>query len=385
MEYSRRSYALLAIDRRGPIVKKAISALVSLLLGGAVALSFAGCTTQNTAGGTVSNSEAHRGLVSNSELAAGIVKNDPYTWFEAEKAVLPSRTDCEKIALGMTLNAVIRAIGKPQRDIGYGASVFQFDVADGSVFTVRFAPDLGTDPSLPSYDRLVVAATDFGTAVPELYFPQQVVFSTLYPWMAELDMADITEVRYEAAAIGVAPYRHYRDIAYSEAQADIEGAYRLLSSPLHAIAEEEGMIDGGGYVQYDFITAEKTYSVTLSNQTVFLDGKYYRFDGALYKFASPSTTCQAFITYIEEDPFEIYTYAEQSEKVGEFQGLGKFEFRAYEGILENTPKYVLKTAGEVELLILSARQFMIKGDANTVIYQLTSPADFSFLFPAAEE
>ena len=168
MEYSRRSYALLAIDRRGPIVKKAISALVSLLLGGAVALSFAGCTTQNTAGGTVSNSEAHRGLVSNSELAAGIVKNDPYTWFEAEKAVLPSRTDCEKIALGMTLNAVIRAIGKPQRDIGYGASVFQFDVADGSVFTVRFAPSARTPrfpPTIASSSRRRTSGLPFPSSI----------------------------------------------------------------------------------------------------------------------------------------------------------------------------------------------------------------------------
>lgn len=139
-------------------------------------------------------------------------------------------------------------------------------------------------------------------------------------------------------------------------------------------------MDGGGYVKYDFITAEETYSVMIANRTVWIDGQYYRFDGTLFKLNSPDVECQAFITYIDDDPYEIYTYAEEGVKVGDYRGLGKFEFQAYDGLLENAPRYVLKSAGGVNLLILSADKFLIEGDDNTVIYRITGDEDFSFLF-----
>ncbi len=338
-------------------MKKVVTVMLSLLLGGSVVLSFAGC---------------HVGV------AEGIDKNDPYTWFEANKEVLPTREQCREITVGMRLNEVIEKLGKPQRDVGSGVSLFQFDVADGSAFIVRFETDVASDPSLPTYDRLIVDLLMFDAAVPDLYFPQQTVLSNLYPWMEELEEGDIVKVRYEQAFIGVAPYDNFRNISYSADQTDIANAYRLFSAPLHAISQSEGQIDGGGYVRYDFTTAEETYSVTFSNNTVLIGERYYRFDGELFEFADPEVNCRAFITYTDDDPYEVYTYAEESEKIGDYQGLGEFEFRVYDGLLENTPCYVLKSAGGVDLLILSADKFLIKGE--TVIYQITGEKDFSFLF-----
>ena len=359
-------------------MKKTLTAMLSLLLGGSLFLSFAGCAEKEKNG----NENDLDVNVNVNVTAEGIDKADPYTWFEVDKEVLPTRAQCEAITVGMRLNDVIVKIGKPQRDIGSGAILFQFDVSDGSVFTVKFLPDFLPDPAvgLSQYDRLFVSDTTFDAAVPDLYFPQQTVLSNLYPWMETLEEGDIVKVRYEQAFIGVAPYHHLRNISYSADQTDIANAYRLFSSPLHAISQSEGQIDGGGYVRYDFITAEETYCVTFSNNTVLIGERYYRFDGKLFEFAAPEVECHAFVTFTDDDPYEVFTYAEKSEKIGDFYGLGEFEFRVYDGLLENTPRYVLKSAGGVDLLILSADKFLIEGDKNTVIYQITGDKDFSFLF-----
>ncbi len=325
-------------------MKKTIAAIFAVLLGGSLVLSFAGCAGEE-------KKEDDLDVNLNADLTAeGVDKTDPYTWFDVQKEVLPTRAQCQEITVGMMLNEVIEKIGKPQRDIGYGACLFQFDVADGSVFTVKFLPDFLPDSAagLLQYDRLIVSDTTFDAAVPDLYFPQQVTLEKLYPWMEGLEEGDIVKVRYEQAFIGVAPYVNLKNIAYSTDQKDLANAYRLFSSSLHAISQSEGQIDGGGYVRYDFMTAEETYSVTFSNNTVLIGERYYRFDGKLFEFAAPE--------------------------------LGEFEFRVYDGLLENAPRYVLKSAGGVDLLILSADKFLIEGDKNTVIYQITGEKDFSFLF-----
>lgn len=366
-------------------MKKTVSALLSLLLGGSLLVSFAGCAPKEQ-GDKLDSAPNGNELVGNYDPVAddgtvsGIDRSDPGTWFDGNKEVLPTREQCGEITVGMRLNEVIGKLGKPQRDIGYGAWLFQFDVADGSVFTVTFVLDTSADPSVPTYDELIVDTVTFDREVPDVYFPQQIVLSELYPWMGELKAGDIVRVRYEHAFLGVAPYYNLRNISYSTDPTDIANAYLLFSSPLHAISESEGQIDGGGYVRYDFITAKETYSVTISNGTVWIGGQYYRFDGDLFEFSAPEVDCHAFVTYIPDDPYEIFTYAEESEKVCDGQGLGEFEFQIYDGLLENAPRYILKSAGGVNLLILSADKFLIEGEENTVIYQITGEKDFSELF-----
>lgn len=69
-------------------------------------------------------------------------KEDPTTWFDPAKTDFPSRAQCEKICVGMSLDEVVFAIGKPQRDVGYGARLFQFDLDDGSILCLRLDLDV---------------------------------------------------------------------------------------------------------------------------------------------------------------------------------------------------------------------------------------------------
>lgn len=302
----------------------------------------------------------------------GLVKEDHATWFDEEKTDLPDLAQCQKISVGMSLDEVIKKIGKPQRDIGHGTWVFQFDINDGSILTVSFVLD--NNPNISTYDCLYVAEIDFDRAV-----PQYAYLNDLYPWINQLRETDIQKVRCEQAYIGVAPGR-LKNISYSTNKVDIENTYRILFAPLQAISREEGEITGGGYVKYDFFTARnESFSVTISNKTLLIDNQYYRFMDDIYTFEFSDLDCHSFITYL--DAYEIYTYADEGIKIGDYAGLGEFEFQIYEGVIEKTPSYRLKNSTlEFELLILSDDLFMIEGKNNTNVYQITGEKDFSDLF-----
>lgn len=75
----------------------------------------------------------------------------PQTWFDENKTALPSSDDVEPIKIGMSIDTVVSLIGKPQRDVGYGAFIFEFDMKDGKVFrtywlleNTRYEPYSGT-------------------------------------------------------------------------------------------------------------------------------------------------------------------------------------------------------------------------------------------------
>lgn len=315
----------------------------------------------------------------------GFDLDDPDTWFDEEKTDLPTLTQCQKISVGMSFTEVVRKIGKPQRDLGYGTIWYQFDIDDGSVLNLWFNLDVDKEDkyvqnnphSVYGTHFLYVSHIEFDQEKPDWYYHKSYNLNELYPWINELKEEDVVKVRYEQAFIGVAP-GDFKDISYSTNEVDIENAYKLLSSSAEAISPAEGQIDGGGYVKYDFLTADgKTYSITISNGNLYIDNRYYRFVGNTYKFKSSERDCHSFITYV--DTYEVYTYGNESVKIGEYDGLVGFEFQKYEGLLENTPSYRLKSFDK-DLLILSDKQFIIEGDDNTVIYQITGDKDFSFLF-----
>lgn len=58
-------------------------------------------------------------------------KENPSTWLDPEKKSLPTREACEQITVGMSLDEVVALIGRPQRDVGAGAILFEFDVEGG--------------------------------------------------------------------------------------------------------------------------------------------------------------------------------------------------------------------------------------------------------------
>lgn len=318
--------------------------------------------------------------------APGIVKEDIYTWFDMNKTNLPGLEKCKKIQVGMSLNQVISEIGKPQRDIGSGVPLFQFDLDDGTILTVSF--DIENKLNTSNYDSLIVSRISYDLGVPEIFFPYCGSLSEFYPWINELKVENIIQVRYEHAFIGVAP-GSFKDISYTTNSVDIENSYRLLFSNVQEISINEGQVTGGGYVKYDFLTANnKTYSVKVSNNRLFINYRYYKFvNNFYYEFQNADTNCYAFDTNVipRAEQYEIYTYANESVKVGDYDGIGEFEFCIYDGLIEKTPSYYAKTALDVNLLILSENQFMIENDYKPIVYQIISKKDFSALFEKSTE
>ena len=212
---------------------------------------------------------------------------------------------------------------------------------------------------------------------PDWYYHTSYNLNELYPWINELKAEDIQTVRYEHAYIGVAPGA-LKDISYSTNEEDIENTYKLLSSSAEAISPVDGQISGGGYVKYDFFTSDgKAYSIRISNGNLYIDNKVYKIVDRTENFKFADLDCHSFVTYA--DTYEVYDNENESVKIGEYDGLGKFEFQAIEGATAKTPSYRIK-AFEEDVLILSPTQFIIEGDDNTVIYQIIGEKDFSFLF-----
>ncbi|MDE7107386.1 MAG: hypothetical protein K2O39_03600, partial [Clostridiales bacterium] len=208
--------------------KKIIGLIVAGLIMCSIAL--AGCDAANSNGNNnggnnngvniTENQNGNNNSVNNTDddiTVVGIDKQNIYTWFDTNKTDLPSLEKCKKIKAGMSLNQVISEIGKPQRDIGYGACLFQFDLDDGSVLTVTFDKDLNkikNNPNISDYDSLIVACMDFEREIPDIFFPYCGSLSNFYSWINELNVEDIVQVRYEPAFIGVAP-GSFKDISYT--------------------------------------------------------------------------------------------------------------------------------------------------------------------------
>jgi hypothetical protein len=75
-------------------------------------------------------------------------RDNSESWLDSSKASLPSKDDVKKIKIDMTLDEVVKYIGKPQRDIGSGGWIFEFDIADGSIFKGIFNYNFEKDASI---------------------------------------------------------------------------------------------------------------------------------------------------------------------------------------------------------------------------------------------
>lgn len=204
-----------------------------------------------------------------------------------------------------------------------------------------------------------------------------VALNELYPWIGELNEGDIVRVRSETSNCipGI-----FNKICYSSDSVDIGNAYRLLFSPLKAITEEESHVAGGGYVKYYFYTADRSYSLTVGSGMVRIGDRHYEFLNTFYyAFQYPDLDCYSFDTLLPgTDEYEIYACGDGS-KVGDFDGLGGFEFCVYDGQAGSAPRYSLKSS-VADLLILSPDLFMIEGDEDSVVYRITGEKNFSALF-----
>lgn len=93
-----------------------------------------------------SGASASYGEVSEHACSAEIPfdKNNPATWLCAAQNGGIGEDQAEKLEVGMTFTEAVALLGRPQRDVGSGSTLAEWDMQSGKVLTVCFRPS-GTD------------------------------------------------------------------------------------------------------------------------------------------------------------------------------------------------------------------------------------------------
>lgn len=93
-----------------------------------------------------SGASASYGEVSEHACSAEIPfdKSNPATWLCAAQNGGIGEDQAEKLEVGMTFTEVVALLGRPQRDVGSGSTLAEWDMQSGKVLTVCFRPS-GTD------------------------------------------------------------------------------------------------------------------------------------------------------------------------------------------------------------------------------------------------
>lgn len=104
-----------------------------------------------------SGASASYGEVSEYACSAEIPfdKNNPATWFCAAQNGGIGEDQAEKLEVGMTFTEVVALLGRPQRDIGSGSMLAEWDMQSGKVLTVCFRPS-GTDADATISYRILI-------------------------------------------------------------------------------------------------------------------------------------------------------------------------------------------------------------------------------------
>lgn len=104
-----------------------------------------------------SGASASYGEVSEHACSAEIPfdKNNPATWFCAAQNGGIGEDQAEKLEVGMTFTEAVALLGRPQRDIGSGSMLAEWDMQSGKVLTVCFRPS-GTDADATISYRILI-------------------------------------------------------------------------------------------------------------------------------------------------------------------------------------------------------------------------------------
>ncbi len=104
-----------------------------------------------------SGASASYGEVSEHACSAEIPfdKNNPATWLCAAQNGGIGEDQAEKLEVGMTFTEAVALLGRPQRDIGSGSMLAEWDMQSGKVLTVCFRPS-GTDADATISYRILI-------------------------------------------------------------------------------------------------------------------------------------------------------------------------------------------------------------------------------------
>lgn len=205
-----------------------------------------------------------------------------------------------------------------------------------------------------------------------------VYMKDLYEWVNYLNFDNVIEVRREEAAIGVAPGT-LTNIVYSKNSSDIEKAFMVLNSPFYEVSCGQGEIDGGGYVEYTYITLDNKYTIKICNDILFYEGKYYHIINDTTSFDEDIPVYHSFITY--NNTFKAYD--NKMVFIDEFDGLNEYEFIEYVST-DGDFVYNLNT-GYIEtdfgmITIYNTNVFYINDGSTNRWYQIVRGDGFKEIF-----
>lgn len=190
-----------------------------------------------------------------------------------------------------------------------------------------------------------------------------------------LSISDITKVRKETGAIGVAPGR-FVNITYS---ADIEDKNMLLSlleMPVYEDITNNWQVTGGGYSLYSIFTNDQRYDIEITNDYISINKKHYKFLGEYVHFEYPSSQAYSFITYLDTATLYrldwIYSDLVHAEKICEINNIGNLEFIEYDWPSDNLATHEIVTEFG-SLYIYDSNVFYYDGEH----YKITND-NFSF-------
>lgn len=199
--------------------------------------------------------------------------------------------------------------------------------------------------------------------------------------LTNIELKDITKVRYEQMYIGVAP-GSLTNIEYSNDEEDIKNVYDLLNEEVYLETSDDFLVVGGGAVLYTIYTENGSYDFKITNDYIFKYPNYYRFEGKYVKINHPSKVAHSFITY----NFEFETYTKSGIKVNNDALLNEYEFKEAPTLDSvylrySFPVYLI---GRLEtafgkIYIHSSKNFSMTVDGALVVYEIVGEKDFKFL------
>lgn len=200
-----------------------------------------------------------------------------------------------------------------------------------------------------------------------------VSLTEVFPEAANFGASNVESVRFEHGYVGVEP-GSLIDISYTYDANDISAALQALDAQLVEVDSLFAQVCGGWYNTITFCSTGDSFGITISNNIVQKNGKYYRFVGD-YEQPQHGRQCHSFLTYSDK-----YTAQKDGVALGEFEGLAQFEFSEYvdQVVLPETGLTLQTEFGTISLF--SDTRFVFDGKD----YVLTK-GSFDFVFDLVPE
>lgn len=222
---------------------------------------------------------------------------------------------------------------------------------------------------MPSEDVIIYITHD------RFYGQNEYTFDELFYWKELLNIDNVTKVRVETGAIGVAP-GSLVDIEYSEDETDIAILLDLLNQKL--VKTNDPKIDGGSYVKYTYYVENCEYELRITNQFVLYTSlstyQYFSFEDKDYrlpKLSQPYLQCHSFLA--SEIDSEVYD--NNHFLVGKYAYLPYLEFIEEDSEFMNVQASYYIEAGFGNVYVKTPKIFVY----NDKQYKIMNEYEFNFV------